>query len=170
MTLGRALLLAAATFATPAPADNNALLGLVRSAGQPAETGGYLGGIAACILGGGEVEQTASLFTETGWTREDDAEMGLIYLSGPQGDLGATLAVEGGFCEVASGAIGTDAAKVLLVAALTAAGASQATGTDAYGCTTYLAAPGVTAIVTSTGQDPTCDDNGTSAVRLGFGG
>lgn len=165
-----ACLLLAAAHAAPAAADNTALLGLVRGAGQPAMAGGYLGGIAACVLGGGVVEATASLFTETGWTREDDTEMGLIYLGSPQGDLGATVAMDGGFCEVASESIGTAEARALLVAALAAAGASQATGTDPYGCTVHLAAPGVTAGVTSTGQDPVCEDAGTSAVRLGFGG
>jgi hypothetical protein len=161
--------LLAAALAAPAAADNQALLGLVRSAGQPAEAGGYLGGIAACVLGGGVVEATAALFTETGWTREDDTEMGLIYLSGPQGDLGATVALDGSFCEVASEAIGTETARAYLVATLAAAGASQDLGTDPFGCTTHLAAPGVTGTVTSTGQDPVCEDAGTSAVRVTFG-
>jgi hypothetical protein len=153
-----------AAFSTTAAAQSlDALLvGLAAAEGENVQ----LAALAACLQGGGDAEVTAGLFTGAGWTREDDDEMGMTYLGAPSAPLGATLAIDGGYCEVASGSIGTPTANAT-VSRMAIEGQmmmGMAEGTDCPGFTLGDAV----VVVTSTGQDPTCNSDTDSVIRVSF--
>lgn len=164
-----AALLALLLSAAPAVADDMVLSIMGRKLDQPAAEGGHVSAVVACWRGAGDADLTAALFAEGGWTADHDTEMGLIFLASPAGDLAATLADDGSFCEVASERRGTSQASQVLVPMLAAAGLSLQSGNGPSGCQAFMPKPGVTVEITSTGQDPVCASDTTSAIRMNFG-
>lgn len=127
-----------------------------------------MGAVAACLVGKGDPDATLALFTEAGWTAERDAEMGMIYLAPPQGDVYVTLGDDGRFCDVASEAIGLGEAAGMTTELSFAANVAIMPSYDAQGCKT-LDYEGARIALTTTGQDPVCDMGDTSALRITWG-
>jgi hypothetical protein len=119
---------------------------------------------AACILGAGDAEATATLFTNAGWSRVDETEMGIVTLSPPAGDVAVTLYEEGRICEVASEIWGFATAIGSLQILSGIAGLSMDIDYDQE-CTAIRLTDTVTATVTSTGQDPVCESEINSSIR-----
>lgn len=157
-------LILAVLLATPAAAQNlDALMaGLPTAEGQD----GQMAALAACIAGKGDAEATAALFTGAGWGRDDDTEMGLVYLTAPTPGLSAMVNADGGYCEVASGSLGTPNAvgtvsKLAIMGQLPMAIAYEP---ECGGMTLGDAL----VEITSTGQDPECASETESVIRVTF--
>jgi hypothetical protein len=157
--------------ATPAAAQDRAMLEfLLRDLDAPAEQKVLRAAAAACILGDGQVDAIAAPFTDAGWTRDDDTEMGIVALYPQGGNVGVTLYDDGRICDVSSEAWGTDTAIGALQIMAGTAGLTLEnvdTGTE---CITLRVTPAVTVDITSTGQDPTCFSESTSTLRFTFAG
>jgi hypothetical protein len=119
---------------------------------------------AACILGAGNVDAIATPFTDAGWSREDDADMGIVSLTPPAGDVAVTLYDDGTICEVASEVWGFATALGALQILAGTAGLSMDSDQNAE-CTTIFLTDSITATVTSTGQDPVCASETNSSIR-----
>ncbi len=164
----RALLLSV-TLVSPAFAQDaqtlGALLPQLSAEGDSVLQGAY----AACILGGGDVDATAGYFTQAGWTRTDDSEMGITELAGVNGGAYVTLYDDGRICSVTSEVLGTPIAEATLATAIALAGwpISPTEGED--GCAAFLMPEIGIATLTSSGQDPVCQSEGSSDVRFIFG-
>jgi hypothetical protein len=119
---------------------------------------------AACILGAGDAETTAALFTDAGWSRNDETEMGIVTLAPPVGDALVTLYDDGRICEVTSEIWVFETAIGALQILSATAGLGLDTDNDKE-CMTLLLTDTVTATITSTGQDPVCSSETNSSVR-----
>jgi len=126
-------------------------------------------GYVVCIMAKGDAEVATANLGLYGWTHEE-AEDGLqVALPGVGGDTFVLMANDGSFCQVESMTLGTDKAAETLGFALPGAGISDpVTGTDEMGCTTMDLGNGLTATLTSGGNDPTCTSDTDSAVRFNF--
>lgn len=164
------LAMALALLATPALADDMVLSVMGNKLDRPAAEGGHVSAVVACLLGGGDIDLTLRTFERRGWTGSHDTEMGLIDLTNPAGDLAVTLADDGSFCTIASERRGTTIASQVVTPMLLAGSLSLDTTTGPLGCQTFLPKAGVTIEITSTGQDPSCASDTTSAIRMNFGG
>lgn len=161
-----ALLLAC--LAAPAAAQDRAMLEhLLRDLDDATDPKALRAATAACILGEGNADAIAAYFTEAGWTRSDDTEMGMTSLSAPAGSVGVSLYDDGRICDVASEGWGTDTALGALQIASGVAGLGLETLPDSE-CTALRLTPSVTVEVTSTGQDPVCFSENTSALRFTY--
>jgi hypothetical protein len=160
-----ALVLACPTVSSAADAD---LTAIAQDLALKAQDGGYAAGIAACILGKGDAKATEKLFTTGGWTATRDEEMGVIDLMSPAGDLYGMIATDGGFCQVSSEAIGTGPVMDAVVGVLSATSDSATTVKDVIGCTAFVPMKGIEVGVSSSGNDPVCQSDTTSAVRVSF--
>lgn len=148
----------------PALAQDAALMRLVADLDKPELA--LLGSYAACLAGQGDVQATAGLFTAKGWTRYDESEMGLITLTPATGEIYVTLASDGSFCDVASETTGTVVALGSVQGLATAAGLpveNLETGSD---CAAVSLGPRAFAEINSSGNDPVCQSETTSAVRF----
>jgi hypothetical protein len=125
-------------------------------------------GLMACMSGGGQVDLTASMLTAAGWTRDDTGEDGLVYFNPGTGqDSQVYMAVDGSFCHVESFSVGSADASELLAASLGAPdGAAFDYSSDDMGCTRLDFDTGVSATITSGGNDPTCASETDSGVRF----
>lgn len=153
-----AALLGLSLAATPALAQN------ATPEGQLVE------GYVACALGGGKVDVTVPMLGLYGWTSETDAEPGLVYFQPAVGEATfAYMTDEVQFCHVESTVLGTEAVTSLLEFTIQASG--QVSVTDRVteeGCSVLMLSNGVTAQITSGGQDPVCASDSDSAVRFFF--
>jgi hypothetical protein len=163
-----ALMAAAALLPLPALAADADLAAISHDLALKAESGGYAAAIAACILGKGDPKATERLFTTGGWAASRDDEMGEIDLTSPANDLTAMIATDGGFCQVSSEAIGTGPVMDAVTAVLAATSDSATTVKDVIGCTAFVPMKGLQVGVSSSGNDPTCQSDTTSAVRVEF--
>lgn len=129
----------------------------------------YGAALAACLVGQGDAARTAALFTDAGWTLTADDEMGLNQIASTHDALYVLAASDGNFCAVYAEDTGTDvaAAQMMLLVAGTGLGTSVAPGTS--DCTSVQLTPAIGIEVTSSGNDPVCDDEATSSVRFTFG-
>jgi hypothetical protein len=160
------LTLALTLLATPTFAQDNAILvHMTRDLDKPEKA--LRAAYAACIAGNGQVEATARPFTENGWTRSDDTEMGLITLTPAEGDLYVTLAADGSFCDVASESQGTDAALSSIQILSGAAGLPVEMLETGGECLAASIGMGMVEIMSS-GNDPVCLSETTSAARFFF--
>jgi hypothetical protein len=132
-------------------------------------TKAYRGAVAACLAGQGDVEKTAAFFTEAGWTRTDEAEMGTIDYTGPDDSLYVLQAADGSFCAAYSESQGTDAAIANVQIVGGAGGFGFDSAASAMGCIAFRLAPAIAVEITSSGNDPVCSDAATSQVRFTFG-
>jgi hypothetical protein len=161
----RLALPALALLATAAQADT-AMLNAMASMINAGDGGGLSSAYAACVAGMGDPEATAAYWTDEGWTRTDETEMGLIFLSSPGAHWTVTIAADGSFCEVASEQDSTGYALAQAMAVTMMAGGQNPTTNDE-GCAVF-ALPGAKMTLTSTGQDPVCHSDTSSALRVTF--
>ncbi len=127
-------------------------------------------GYLACMSGGGQLDLTQSMLEALEWTRSDDGEEGLTYFfPGAGEDTFLYLADDGSFCHVESTSIDSATASEILATALAPPeGAPFDYSKDDMGCTRLDFDTGVTATITSGGNDPTCGSETDSAVRFQF--
>ena len=127
-------------------------------------------GYLACMSGGGQLDLTRSMLEALEWTRSDDGEEGLTYFFPGSGeDTFLYLADDGSFCHVESTGIDSATASEILATALAPPeGAPFDYSKDDMGCTRLDFDTGVTATITSGGNDPTCGSETDSAVRFQF--
>lgn len=127
-------------------------------------------GYLSCFMGGGDPEVVAPNLGLYGWTHEA-AEDGLIIALPGAGEATFVLIAEDkSFCHVESLTLGS--AKAAEVLALALAGADVTLpepGADAMGCALFDLGEGITATLTSGGNDPTCTSETDSGVRFEFG-
>jgi hypothetical protein len=127
----------------------------------------YQSAIAACVVGQGDAAATAEIFTSAGWTVAED-EPGLNLISGPNADIYVLAATDGSFCAAYAEIIGTTAAIGNLQIIGKAAGFSEKGALGEMGCFALQLTPSIIAEVTSSGNDPVCNDIDTSSVRISF--
>ena len=129
-------------------------------------TEGYL----AC-MSGGQVDLTQAMLVDAlQWTRSDEGEDGLIYFYPGAGENTFVYTAEdGSFCHVESTTIDSATASEILAKTLAPSdGAPFDYSKDDMGCTRLDFDTGVTATITSGGNDPTCGSETDSAVRFQF--
>ncbi len=160
-TLAILMLTPAVALAEPNPVLQSALNGL--SASQP----GLGSAFSACILGDGDPVLTAAMFTDAGWVRQDDDEMGVIELSTDQA-LFVTLYDGGRICAVGSPSDGTHAATFTLQTLAKVANLPTVPIPDELDCTAFSIGDATRAYVTGGGQDPVCDSDTDSEIRFTF--
>jgi hypothetical protein len=125
-------------------------------------------GYMACLSGGGQVDLTEAMLTASAWTRDESGEEGLIYFNPGAGDgTQVYMADDGSFCHVESFTVGSEVASQIVAAALGGPeGAPFDYSKDDMGCTRLDFATGVSATITSGGNDPTCASDTDSGVRF----
>lgn len=122
---------------------------------------------AACVNGNGDPEVTATIFTDAGWKRTDDDEMGIVELTaGPT--LFVTLYDGGRICSVYSAVDDTHAAGFTLKTFANVVGLPIAPVADDLDCTAFSLGDTTHVTVTSGGQDPVCDSETDSDTRFTF--
>ncbi len=129
-------------------------------------------GIGFCMLGEGKADTTVAQMEMYDWTAEADAEAGVTNLIPASGSTSGMVSNDVGFCQVESSAIGTGDAEMAFDLFMMGGNSGvevTADGTDADGCMTKTLSNGAIAILTSGGQDPTCEGETTSAWRFNFG-
>jgi hypothetical protein len=128
-------------------------------------------GYVACAMGEGLPDMTVAQLGLYGWTHEEDPDMGIVnFQPGVGEDTFAYMSLTPDFCHVESTSLGT-ARAVELLGYLSFANINlDATETDADGCTKVTLSNGVTAIITSGGNDPVCSSDTDSGVRFLFKG
>ena len=125
------------------------------------------GAVAACMLGNGDAEAAATLFTDAGWSRTDDAEMGMVSLTPTQGDATVTLYENGRICDVTSEVWGGATALGALQVSVMLAG-FQLVSDQTSECARFALTDMITVDLTSSGQDPVCISESNSNVRFTF--
>lgn len=127
-------------------------------------------GFMACVSAGGDLTMTQALLEAAQWTRSEDFEDGLIYFfPGTGEDSFVYMAKDESFCHVESTSVGSADTSNILVSLLEAPeGVSFVTATDEMGCVRLDLETGVTATITSGGNDPMCESQSNSAVRFDF--
>jgi hypothetical protein len=128
----------------------------------------YASAIAACLAGQGDAEKTAALFTGKDWTLTEEAEMGLNELASPHDAVYVLAATDGSFCAAYAEDRGTDVATANLMVLIGAGGLGSEDVSTADGCFAFQLTPTIVAEVTSSGNDPVCQDDATSSVRFTF--
>jgi hypothetical protein len=130
-------------------------------------------GIEACVLGEGALGPTSSMLAMNGWVPDFEGEEGVFGFlpgGGPE-DTYLYMSATGEFCHVESLVIGSDAARAELEAFL---GESEAgimvtgTGTGQIDCPALILSNGVTAEVSSAGNDPVCQSPDNSGLRFTY--
>lgn len=128
-------------------------------------------GYLACMSGGGQVDLTQSMLVDgLMWTRNDEGEDGLVYFYPGAGEnTFVYMAIDGSFCHVESTTVDSATASEILAASLAPPeGAAFDYSKDDMGCTRLDFETGVTATITSAGNDPTCGSEADSGVRFDF--
>ncbi|MDB5659236.1 MAG: hypothetical protein JWS10_1851 [Cypionkella sp.] len=124
-------------------------------------------GYMACMSGGNQVDLTEAMLTSLSWTRNDEGEEGLVYFYPGVGNDTIVYMAEGSFCHVESGSVDSATASEILAAALGGVeGAPFVYSKDDMGCTRLDFDTGVSATITSAGNDPTCGSDSDSGVRF----
>ncbi len=158
-----------ACLATPAMAQDAAMLNhFAGSLNKPTETKVLSAAAAACLLGNGKTEDIAARFTDAGWTREDDTEMGVTSLTPAEGNVYVSLYNDGKICDVASEAWGTEKAISALQVVAGGSGLSLNSVDNPSECDTYALSDTITVEITSSGNDPVCYSDTTSTLRFTF--
>jgi hypothetical protein len=117
------------------------------------------GAIIACAAGAVDPASADTAFADAGWTAAEGEGDGTAAWE--QGDLWVMYWTDPGFCMVADEAISTDEMEETLLG-LTS---PPTIGKDEDGCTTYDLG-GVTATLTSSGNDPVCTSDAGAALRF----
>lgn len=128
-------------------------------------------GYLACMSGGGYVDLTQNMLVDAlFWTRNDEGEDGLVYFYPATGEnTFVYIATDGSFCHVESTTVDSATASEILSASLgPPEGAPFYYSKDDMGCTRLDFDTGVTATITSGGNDPICGSDSDSGVRFDF--
>lgn len=159
---------AALALALAVPAGAQDLSGLaVLMDGPETPEQGLAAAYAACLAGDGETEPTAEHFARMGWMRQDQPDMGTVEFWSDDPNFWAMVwDGEGGFCMVSDETIGTETARNTLEGVSAAAGYGLTPTQPDSMCPLFELKPGLVAELTSSGQDPVCDDPMNSAVRF----
>ena len=161
-------LLVLVSFAAPALAEDRSMLETqLRGLETPEEQTVLRAASAGCVLGLGDVEAIAAPFVATGWSRMDDDEMGMTSLTPPSGEtVYVSVYDEGRICDVSSEVWGTDAAlgEVQILSGI--AGMSLDPIDRADDCLSMTLTAAVNVTITSSGNDPVCQSETTSALRF----
>ena len=128
-------------------------------------------GYVACAMGEGLPDKTVTALGLYGWTHEEDTEMGVVnFQPGVGEETFAYMSLTPGYCHVESTKLGTARALELLgYLSFSGQVSLDSTETDENGCTTATLSNGVTAVITSGGNDPVCTSETDSGVRFYFG-
>lgn len=126
-------------------------------------------GYLACFMGRGDPEIVAPNLGLYGWTHEEADEGITIALPGVGDASFVIIADDASFCFVESLKLGTTKAAEVLALALPGAGVTlpEPSTTDG-GCALYDLGSGITATLTSGGDDTICTSETTSIVRFDF--
>jgi hypothetical protein len=129
-------------------------------------------GYIACAMGEGLPDKTVTPLGLYGWTSEEDTEMGMVnFQPGTGTETFAYMSLTPDYCHVESLTLGTARALELLgYLSFSGQVSVEATETDENGCTTVTLSNGVTAAITSGGNDPVCTSETDSGVRFLFKG
>lgn len=126
-------------------------------------------GYLTCFMGRGDPDVVAPNLGLYGWTHGEAEDGVAIALPGVGDGSFVLMATDASFCHVESLKLGTDAAAQTLTLALQGASVTLPDAqTDAMGCALYDLGPGITATLTSGGNDPTCTSDTSSIVRFDF--
>ena len=132
-------------------------------------TGQAVEAYVACFMTHATKDTITASLTQFGWTLQP-GEDGITDALPAKGE--ATLlhfADDASYCQVESTTIGTKDALTTLSAALEGTGTKlPAPSKDADGCAVYDFGAGVTATLTSGGNDPTCTSDTDSTVTFDF--
>ena len=159
--------LLAAVLASPVAAQDAVMLQfLTRDLTAGSGTKLMTAAAAACILGKGDADATSAYFTGAGWLRQDDDEMGETTIYREGADVGVTLYDGGALCDVASESIPTDGAISALQVMAGSTGLSLTSFDSPDGCQAYQLSEATSVVISSTGQDPSCEASPTSALRF----
>jgi hypothetical protein len=159
------------TLMLAAPATAQDWTSIVRVAGDLRSADAaltYRSAAAACLAGRGNPDNTALIFESAGWVVTPD-EAGLTAFQSQHPAVYVLMSETGDFCAAFSERHGTDAATEALYAIVVAGFLSLDTAPSDLGCKAYALAPGIVAEVTSSGNDPICEDSRSSSIRLTFG-
>lgn len=129
-----------------------------------------LEGYVACAMGEGVPDKTVTPLGLYGWTHEEDTEMGMVNFQPGIGETTlAYMSLTPGYCHVESTTLGT-ARALELFNYISASGVTiDGTETSPDGCTTVTLSNGISAVITSGGNDPVCTSDTDSGVRFYFG-
>ncbi len=130
--------------------------------------GGMAAAYATCLLGRGEVESTAGFLGSRGFDMLEDAESGEVVLFSGNSPYGVMLSRRQPFCMISSESVGTAEAAAHLLQVAGGAGLEIMPAVSAQGCTGWRIGD-ARVEVGSTGQDPSCEDPGNSALRFTWG-
>ena len=126
-------------------------------------------GYIVCAMAGRTPDMAAANLGLYGWTHEPAEDGMIIALPGAGEASFVLMAEDGSFCHVESLTLGTDKALETFALAMPGAGLTiPDPGTDAMGCALYDLGLGMTATLTSGGNDPTCTSPSDSAIRFDF--
>jgi hypothetical protein len=129
-----------------------------------------LEGYVACAMGEGVPDKTVTPLGLYGWTHEEDTEMGMVNFQPGVGETTfAYMSLTPGYCHVESTTLGTARALELLNYISASGLTIDATETSPDGCTTVSLSNGISAVITSGGNDPVCTSDTDSGVRFYFG-
>ncbi len=128
-------------------------------------------GIGGCLLGQGKADTTAAELANYGWTATADAEMGVTDLMPAAGATSGVVTNDVGYCRIESSAIGTGDAEMAFDLFMMGGNSGievTEDGTDADGCMQKTLSNGAVATLSSGGQDPVCEGEGTAAWTFTF--
>jgi hypothetical protein len=123
---------------------------------------------AVCLANDGDGAALVAAFETEGWLVTTDAEMGESGMTRDGADVFVMMFQDGAICDVGSMTLSTGDAISALQTVAGAAGLALEPVTDAMGCDAYQIAPGITVEITSTGQDPVCQSDTDSTLRIAF--
>jgi hypothetical protein len=146
--------------ATPAFADDGALRMIAEGTGVPPR--GIERAYAACVLSAGQIDPVIEVLADLNLARNDDTEMGVTTLSAPDLPFAITFYDKGAICDVSSESIGTTEARIPLSIVAGMTGFQMDSAAE---CFTAIMGT-VRAQLTSSGNDPVCEDANTSNVRF----
>ena len=166
-----ASLMTAASLAALAPLplaalDMNVIEYMAKDLKRDGSAKKYNGAIASCLAGNGDPAKTAEYFAQGEWDVTPQPEMGIIEFSGPDENVYAMAADDGSFCMASAEDQGFISAMGKLQVMGLAAGLKFKEVPHPTGCLTFEMENGLTGQITSSGNDPVCEDENTSSVRF----
>lgn len=158
-----ALVLPLALLATPALAES----GDSADPTEPAEA--LMAAMYHCQQQGRDPEALAATLRDAGWTVERNEDAGSIDFTPATSEVWGMASLAGDFCMVAIETLGTPITVHAIMQFLPPDAPTEPSGYSAdLGCPYWTISPGVNAELTSSGNDPVCEDYATSAVRFTF--
>lgn len=126
-------------------------------------------GMAGCLEGAGDAQAIANGLIAEDWSGDTDDEQGIGYLyplNQQTEDTFLMVGLDGTWCHVESTVLSSETAAGLLRELLS--DIEYDIDKDEMGCTMFNLGDGITATITSGGQDPICGAEDNSAIRFNF--